>query len=414
MQSSNATRRRQPKRFNPPLKKDAEPSTSQDNTAPSQSEAVAGTSTHTTITDEAVNIDGSTVSGAKPSRTRRKGTEKFQPPQHKVQRPKKGRKRGKEAVDNSSGVVAEPDAIKDGQEIKTSDTSGPKRANKRTKNSEKEEAGQMNFTSGEPEYLECSQPVDSKEEGAKESKEAEQIEEWSQRTHTVLSYCDESHYAGRSIHIENTMDTNEQEECVNPRTKGEEDMEDSLLLDMVTCDVEMEHNPSPCDLQTEPYIYMPSDKDGEPMEVNDLCQQSGYSEESEAEQSGIPRRQFKAPRSRPCAYNFSFLQPKLNPTSSKKKPGQRKRVRVDESHNVSIPVVQGEKGSVFDFQPSQDSTTMDTAMEDVCAGKEEKGSGKSKLNQSRSKMADASFSTRTREEQVSCNFGAVFPGLLCF
>ena len=414
MQPSNATRRRQPKRFNPPLKKDAEPSTSQDNTAPSQNEAVAGTSTHTTITDEAVNIDGSTVSGAKPSRTRRKGTEKFQPPQHKVQRPKKGRKRGKEAVDNSSGVVEEPDAIKDGQEIKTSDTSGPKQANKRTKKSEKEEAGQMNFTSAEPEYLECSQPVDSKEEGAKESNEAEQTEEWSQRIHTVLSYCDESHYAGRSTHIK--MDTNEQEECVNLRTKGEEDMDDSLLMDMVTCDVEMQHNPSPCDLETEPCIYMPSDKDGELMEVNDLCQQSGYSQESDcdAEQSGIPRRQFKAPRSRPCAYNFSILQPKLNPTSFKKKPGQRKRVRVDESHNVSIPVVQGEKGSVFDFQPSQDSTTTDTAMEDVCAGKEEKGSGKSKLNQSRSKMVDASFSTRTREKQVSCNFGATFPGLLCF
>lgn len=407
IQPSNATRRRQPKRFNPPLKKDAsssQPSTSQDNIPPSQREAVAGTSTHTTITDEAGNIDGSTVSGVKPSRTRRKGTEKFQPPQHKVQRPQRGRKRGKEAVDNKSSIVAEPDAIEDGQEIKTSDTSGIKQANKRTKKLEKEEARQMDFTSAEPEDLECSQPVDSKEEGAEESNEAEQAEEWSQRAHTVLSYCDESHYAGRSTHTEYTMDTNEQEECVNPRPESGEDIEDSLLLDMVTCDVDMQHNSSPFNLETEPCIHMSSGKDGEPMEVNDLCLQSGYSQESEsdAEQSGIPRRQFKAPRSRPCAYNFSILQPKLNTTSSKKKPGQRKRVRVDESHNVSIPVVHGEKGSVFDFQPSQEPTTKDTTMEDVCAGKEEKGSGKNKLNQSRSKMADASFSTRTREEQVSC------------
>ena len=345
------------------------------------------------------------MSGARSSRTRRKGTEKFQPPQHKVQRPKKGRKRGREAVDNSSGIVAEPDAVKDGQEIKASDTSGTKRANKCTKRSEKEEARQLDFTSAEPGDLECSQPVDSKEQGAEESTEAEQAEEWSQRAHTVLSYCDESHYAGKSTHTEYTMDTNEQEQCINPRAKGGEDMEDSLLLDMVTCDVDMQHNSSPCNLETDPCHYMPSDKDGEPMEVNDLCLQNGYSQESEsdAEQSGIPRRQFKAPRSRPCAYNFSILQPKLNTTSSKKKPGQRKRVRVDESHNVSIPAVHGgEKGSVFDFQPSQEPTTTDTTMEDVCAGKEEKGSGKSKLNQSRSKMVDASFSTRTREEQVSC------------
>ena len=328
------------------------------------------------------------------------------PPQHKVQRVKKGRKCGKQAVDVSSCLVAESDAIEDGQGITKIDTNGPKRANKRRKKSEKEEERQIDFTSAEiqdniSEDLECSRPADSKEEEVEESTEVEHVEEQSQQAHTVLSYCDESHYAGG-----NTMDANAQEKCISQRVTGREDMEDSLFLDVVTRDVDIrEHNASPHLLDPEPYHYMPSDKNCQPLEVDDLCLQIDYSQESgsDAEQTGIPRRQFKVPRPRPCAYNFSILQSKLNTTSSNRKPGQRKRVRVDESHNVSIPVVQGEENrSVFDFQPSQEpTTTTDTTMEDVCAGKEERGKS-SKLNQSRSKMADVSYSTRTREEQVSC------------
>ena len=342
------------------------------------------------------------MSGAKSSRTHSKGTEKCLPPQQKA---KKGRKRGKQAVDVSSYPVAESDAVKDGQEITTSDTSDPKRANKRRKKSEKEEERQMDFTSAEiqdNEDLECSQPADSmKEEDVEESTEVEQDLEQSQRTHTVLSYCDESHYAGV-----NTMDANVQEEWIRPRAIGGEGMEDSLFLDVVTRDVDVHgYNASPHNLDPEPYHYMPSDKNGQATETNDFCLQIDHSQESgsDAEQSGIPRRQFKVPKSRPCAYNFSILQSKPNTTSSNRKPGQRKRVRVDESHNVSIPMVQGEeKHSVFDFQPSQEpTTTMDTTMEDVGAGKEERGKS-SKLNQSRSKMADVSYSTRTREEQVRC------------
>ena len=180
------------------------------------------------------------------------------PPQHKVQRVKKGRKRGKQAVDVSSCLVAESDAIEDGQGITTIDTNGPKRANKRRKKSEKE---QMDFTSVEiqdnvPEDLECSRPPDSKEEEVEDSTEVEQVEEQSQRAHTVLSYCDESHYAGG-----NTMDANAQEECISQRVIGGEDMEDSLFLDVVTRDVDIrEHNASPHLLDPEPYHYMPSDK----------------------------------------------------------------------------------------------------------------------------------------------------------
>ena len=73
-----------------------------------------------------------------------KGPGRCLPPQHKVQRVKKGRKCGKQAVDVSSCLVAESDAIEDGQGITKIDTNGPKRANKRRKKSEKEEERQIN------------------------------------------------------------------------------------------------------------------------------------------------------------------------------------------------------------------------------------------------------------------------------
>ena len=244
----------------------------------------------------------------------------------------------------------------------------------------------------------------SEEERMEESQdiEVEQVEQ-SQRIHTVLSYCDESHHTG--VHAETPVDEREQEDYIH-HGESEEDMED---LDVVTCDTPYPHCGDP---DSNPYQSIHGVHGGVTMESEhrdqtaDLCVQCDHSQESESdsESIGIPRRQFKVPSSRPCAYNFSVLPlqpPTKGITSRRKVSTRKKRVTLDENHDTSIPLLQvREQHNVFDFQPSQDSTR-DTDVGDVDTGKGEQRCGKSTLNQSRS-MLDISYSKRTKEEQVSC------------
>jgi len=412
----NVARQRRPRRFNPPLKKDAtssQTSASEDNLSTTVLPVVTVRNTHAEEYEAARTQTNVHYSLTKSSRYAIKS---IQPPQNVVQSSRKGRKHGQKGVVGNS-CLTEERKDEDDQEVTTRDTTSTNRqANKRAKKSDPfhiVEKRQMDFTSAEVNSTavpkDFGNPIFESKEEMKESQhvEVEQVEQ-SQRIHTVLSYCDESHHEGGNVHVGSPMGMNEleQEECIHPG----EDMEDSIVSDMVTYDTSLyEHNEPPYPYcrglnSNLNYHFLPSDQDRGTMEHNhnqiaDLCRHSPESE-SDSETTVIPRRQFKVPSARPCTYNFSVLPPKLNIkgiTSRRKLSTRQKRVTVNENHNTSIPLMQVRERTVFDFQPSQESTR---DVGDIDIGKREQQGGRSTLDQSRSAL-DVSYSRRTREEQVS-------------
>lgn len=417
----NVARQRRPRRFNPPLKKDAtssQTSATEDNLSTTVLPVATVRSTHAEEREAARTQTNIHYSLTKSSRYASKS---IQPPQNVVQSSRKGRKHGKKGVFGDSCL---PEERKDGddQEVATRDTTSTSRqANKRAKKSDPfhiVEKRQMDFTSAEVNSTavpkDFGNPIFESKEEMKESQhvEVEQVEQ-SQRIHTVLSYCDESHHEGGNVHFGSPMGMNEleQEECIHPGESGK-DMEDSIVSDVVTYDTSLyEHNGPPYPYcggldSNLNYHFLPSDQDRRATEhdhdqIADLCRHSPESE-SDSETTVIPRRQFRVPSTRPCMYNFSVLPPKLNIkgiTSRRKLSTRQKRVTVNENHNTSIPLKQVRERNVFDFQPSQESTR-DTDVGDIDIGKRERQGGRSMLDQSRSAL-DVSYSRRTREEQVS-------------
>lgn len=415
----NVARQRRPRRFNPPLKKDAtssQTSATEDNLSTTVLPVATVGSTHAEEPRTQTNIHCSLTKSS------RYASKSIQPPQNIVQSSRKGRKHGKKGVVGDS-CLTEERKDDDDQEVTTRDTTSTNRqANKCVKNIDPfhiVEKRQMDFTSAEVNSTavpkDFGNPIFESKEEMKESQcvEVEQVEQ-SQRIHTVLSYCDESHHEGGNVHFGSPdMNEFEQEECIHPGESGK-DMEDSIVSDMVTCHTSLyEHNGPP---YPRPYCngldsnlnyhFLPGDQDGVATEhdhdqIADLCRHSPESE-SDSETTVIPRRQFKVPSARPCMYNLSVLPPKLNikgMTSRRKFSTRQKRVTVNENRNTSIPLKQVREHNVFDFQPSQESTK-DTDVADIDIGKRERQGGRSTLDQSRSAL-DVSYSRRTREEQVS-------------
>ena len=417
----NVARQRRPRRFNPPLKKDAtssQTSATEDNLSTTVLPVATVRSTHTEEREAARTQTNIHYSLTKSSRYVSKS---IQPPQNVVQSSRKGRKHGRKGVVGDS-CLTEERKDDDDQEVTTRDTTSTNRqANKRAKKSDPfhiVEKRWTDFTSAEVNSTavlkDFGNPIFESEEEMKESQhvEVEQVEQ-SQQIHTVLSYCDESHHEGGNVHFGSPMGMNEleQEECIHPGESGK-DMEDSIVSDVVTYDTSLyEHNEPPYPYcggldSNLNYHFLPSDQDRGTMghdhnQIADLCRHSPESE-SDSETTVIPRRQFKVPSARPCMYNFSVLPPKLNIkgiTSRRKLSTRQKRVTVNENRNTSIPLKQVRERNVFDFQPSQESTR-DTDVGDIDIGKRERQGGRSMLDQSRSAL-DVSYSRRTREEQVS-------------